>query len=134
MKVFIKNDKKVLDEEDISIVIKFLKFLQKKMSLSNKIVLSFLSKRNGSMTTGVRKPNGSIDILAGNRLLIDILRTISHEWVHEYQYQIMGLSEKKGKIKDIGGPEENMANIISGIFIKKFQKQNPKLTKKLYGE
>jgi hypothetical protein len=38
------------------------------------------------------------------------------------------------KIQDIGGPEENMANILSGIFIKKFEKQYPNHSKLLYGE
>jgi hypothetical protein len=43
----------------------------------------------------------------------------------------MGLDDKK-KIQDIGGPEENMSNVLSGIFIKKFDKQNPDFKDRLY--
>ena len=85
------------------------------------------------MTTGVRHPNHEIFILTGKRLLIDILRTLAHEWVHEYQNQKMGVRDDE-PIQDIGGPEENMASILSSIFIKKFQKANPNYQKKLYGE
>ena len=38
------------------------------------------------------------------------------------------------KIQDIGGPEENMCNILSGIFIKKFEKKYPELNDINYGE
>jgi ElaB/YqjD/DUF883 family membrane-anchored ribosome-binding protein len=38
------------------------------------------------------------------------------------------------KIQDIGGPEENMCNILSGIFIKKFEKKYPELSSVNYGE
>jgi hypothetical protein len=85
------------------------------------------------MTTGVRFPKGEIFVLSGNRLLIDILRTLCHEWVHEFQHQKMGLKDN-AKIQNIGGPEENMCNVLSGIFIKKFEKQFPKHSKVLYGE
>jgi valyl-tRNA synthetase len=52
---------------------------------------------------------------------------------HEYQHQKMGLKDDE-KIQDIGGPEENMANILSGIFVKKFEKEFPKYSKILYDE
>jgi hypothetical protein len=85
------------------------------------------------MTTGVRMPNNEIFILTTGRLLIDVIRTIGHEWVHEYQHQKMGLKDDE-KIQDIGGPEENMANVLSGIFVKKFEKEFPKYSKILYDE
>jgi hypothetical protein len=85
------------------------------------------------MTTGVRMPDNEIVVLAKGRLLIDILRTISHEWAHEFQYQKMGVGDDV-KIQDIGGPEENMCNILSGIFIKKFEKKYPELSSVNYGE
>jgi hypothetical protein len=85
------------------------------------------------MTTGQRRTHHIIKILSHNRLLIDILRTLSHEWVHEFQHQKLGLKEKD-KVQDIGGPEENMANILAGIFMKQFQKKYPKMDKVLYDE
>jgi hypothetical protein len=79
----------------------------------------------------MRIPGSKMFILVKNRMLIDILRTLSHEWVHEYQFQKLGLDDKK-KIQDVGGPEENMSNVLSGIFIKKFDQSNPNFKNKLY--
>jgi hypothetical protein len=107
--------------------------IQQEVPLNKDVNINFVPERNVKMTTGVRFPKGNIFILSGNRLLIDILRTLSHEWIHEYQYQKLGLKDNQ-KIQDIGGPEENMANILSGIFIKKFEKQFPNHSKLLYGE
>jgi hypothetical protein len=45
----------------------------------------------------------------------------------------MGLKDTD-KVKDIGGTEENMANTLSGIFVKKFEKSFPNYEGLLYGE
>ncbi len=132
MKVKIKNIDNIISADDLETIKVFLKFLQSEMKLEKPITIVLSNQRKGEMTTGVRK-NDEIIILASNRLLIDILRTISHEWIHEFQFQKMGLSEKD-VIKDIGGPEENMANAIAGIHIKKFAKKFPSLKPKMYGE
>ncbi len=133
MKVKFKNIDKVFKTDEINTIKDFIGFLQSELSLSDNIQLNFLDKREGHMTTGVRKNNSEISILCGNRLLIDVLRTIAHEWVHEYQFMKMGVNPDK-KIQDIGGPEENMANTLAGIFIKKFQKLNPDLETVIYNE
>lgn len=127
------NNIKIFKEEQINTIKDFIQYLQSELPLSGIIKLNFVEKRNGSMTTGVRRKNSDISILCKGRLLIDILRTISHEWVHEYQFQKLGVGEKEN-IQDIGGPEENMANVLSGIFIKKFQKQNPNKEPLMYNE
>ena len=43
-------------------------------------------------------------------------------------------TQRSDKIKDIGGPEENMANTLSGIFVKKFEKSFSNYEGLLYGE
>lgn len=133
MKVFIKKQKSGLSSKYTEVINEFIRYLQTEIPLVKNISITLVGERNGGMTTGVRRTNGDIHVLCKDRLLIDILRTISHEWVHEYQFQKMGVDEKK-KIQDIGGPEENMANVLSGIFIKKFQKQNPNLEPSMYNE
>jgi len=133
MKVSIKKIDKSLDEKSTSTIKKFLNFLQSKLSLTDDVKFVFVDKRNNGMTTGVRLPNHTIHVLSKGRLLIDILRTISHEWVHEYQHQKMGYKDTD-KIQDIGGPEENMSNVLSGIFMKQFQKKYPDLNKVVYNE
>ena len=131
MKVCIKSPKSEVNQEQLEVISSFIKFLQSQLPLSSDVEVNLTSDRDTTVTTGVRMPGSKMYILAKGRMLIDILRTISHEWVHEYQYQEMGLDDKK-KIQDIGGPEENMSNVLSGIFIKKFDKQNPDFKERLY--
>jgi hypothetical protein len=133
MKACFKQVNNLYTPNQINVLKDFTKFLSTKLPLNNDIYITFLERKEGSMTTGVRKPGSEILVLAGKRLLIDVLRTLSHEWVHEYQHQKMGLKDTD-KVKDIGGPEENMANTLSGIFVKKFEKTFPKYEDVLYGE
>ena len=132
MKVQLKKNKSISSEQS-KVIQDFIKMIQQEAPLNRDVHISFIPERDVNMTTGVRFPKGKIFILSGNRLLIDILRTLAHEWVHEYQHQKMGLKDNE-KIQDIGGPEENMANTLSGIFIKQFDKKFPNHSKFLYGE
>lgn len=132
MKVCLKNTSKIFNEREMKVLVELINLLQKDLPLNNETHITFLKSRKKPMTTGVRKPNGEIFVLA-NRLLIDVVRTLIHEWVHEYQHQKLGLSDD-AKIQDIGGPEENMANVLSGIYTKKFQKIYPDYEKLLYNE
>lgn len=110
----------------------FLNYLQSEMALRDELRIVLCKSREGQMTTGVRNPN-EIRVLGGGRLLIDIFRTIAHEWVHEFQYQKLGLSDEH-KVPDIGGPVENMASVLASIFLKKFQNNFPEYDKELYQE
>ena len=69
----------------------FISYLQSEIPLNDNVKIVFLENREVNMTTGVRRKGSEIFILYGGRLLIDVLRTLCHEWVHEYQYQKMGL-------------------------------------------
>ncbi len=133
MKVCLKKSGEFPKKEEVSVIKKFLQFLQSQVPLNKKIQITFTDEREVPMTTGVRMPGNEIFVLAKGRLLIDILRTVSHEWIHEFQSQKMGVKDNV-KIQDIGGPEENMCNILSGVFIKKFEKKYPEFSKITYGE
>ena len=133
MKVCFKNLNKFFNNEQIEVIKTFIEFIQGETPLKKDIQITFLDERKGNMTTGQRKSYHRINVLSHNRLLVDILRTLAHEWIHEFQHQKLGLKEKT-KVKDIGGPEENMANIIAGIFMKQFQKEYPEMDKVLYDE
>ena len=63
----------------------FSEFLQSQSPLTNDIIIEFLDTRQGDMTTGVRYPGNKIQVLSSGRLPIDVLRTLSHEWIHEFQ-------------------------------------------------
>jgi hypothetical protein len=133
MKVCFKNLNKFFNNDQIEVIKTFIEFIQEETPLKKDVYIIFVDKREGGMTTGVRVSYHKIKVLVHERLLVDVLRTLSHEWVHEFQHQKLGLKEKS-KTKDIGGPEENMANTLSGIFMKKFQKEHPEMDEILYDE
>ncbi len=133
MKIPLKNIKSHFNEQQELVVKDFVKFLQKELPLKKDVKLIFTAERPHGMTTGLRMTGNIIYILSKNRLIADILRTISHEWMHEYQHQSLGLDEKE-KTQNIGGPDENLANIVSGIIFKKFEKNNEKYKKIIYSE
>ena len=58
----------------------------------------------------------------------DVLRTLAHEWVHEFQRTVLG----RKKQKDVGSKNENEANAKAGEVIKKFEDKHPKLTNQMY--
>lgn len=133
MKVCLRYKKTSLQEDDMNVVRDFLQFLQSHLPLRSDVTIDMVPKRLDVMTTGLRLPKSKIIVLANGRILIDVLRTLSHEWVHEFQHQKLGVKDFK-QTKDIGGPEENMANVLSGILMKKFQVMMPQHQPTLYGE
>ena len=104
MRVCIHNKDKSLTQKKISIITKFLKFLNVEYPLNLDIDVHLLPERIGQMTTGSRKPTHSIKILTKNRMMRDILRTIGHEWVHEYEDTILNIPHHQ----NIGGKNENI--------------------------
>jgi len=133
MKACFKNVKKFFSEEEIELMKDFVNYLQNEVTLNKDVTIVFTSKRIGNMTTGMRTTGHLIYVLSKDRLLADVLRTLTHEWIHEFQDQKLGIKEKQ-KIKDIGGPEENMANVLAGIIMKKFKKEFPNYEDLLFGE
>ena len=133
MKLPLKNIRNFFDSQETQVIREFIIFLQKQLPLSKGVNIEFTDNRSFNMTTGLRMKPVGIVVLAKGRLLVDILRTITHEWVHEYQHQKLGLGEKEER-QNIGGPDENLANILSGIMFKKFEKENEEYKKIIYGE
>jgi hypothetical protein len=128
MKVKIIHRNSGIDKDEYEFYNKFLKYLQKEYPIKNDITIVFLGDRIGSMTTGSRTSNNELHVLSKGRINRDILRTVAHEWVHEYQRTI--LNRKHGP--DIGGQNEDEANAISGQMMKKFEKKFPKDEDKMY--
>jgi Fe-Mn family superoxide dismutase len=118
-----KNTNKINKE----IIDSFIKKLQKKYPLDNQITIDFLEKRTGTMTTGSRTNKGRLKIFVKDRIISDVLRTLGHEWIHEYQRNT--LNRDRGK--SIGGKNENEANAKSGEILKYFAK-NKENEKKIY--
>lgn len=133
MKVCLRYRKTRLNDREVEIIKDFISFLQSQLPLESQVTVNLVPERIGTMTTGLRLPQSQIYVLADGRILIDVMRTLSHEWVHEFQHQKLGVKNFQ-RTKDIGGPVENLANILSGIFMKKYQKMKPEYTPLLYGE
>lgn len=128
MNLNFKADKNLFDEKQMEVIKSFIDYLHKEIPLDD-INVEFVNQRQGTMTTGVRQQDGTLKILAGGRMLLDVLRTLSHEWVHEGQHQILGW-EIEGD--EIGGPYENQANSLAGVYLKKFQVNHPEFMEILY--
>jgi Fe-Mn family superoxide dismutase len=128
MKVKITYSNTKFDKEDKGFIHKFIKLLQEKYPLRKQITIKFLGDQIGGMSTGSRTVNNELKVLAKNRLNRDIMRTLAHEWVHEYQMSVQG--RKKGP--DIGGENEDEANAFAGRLVKMFEKKHPDLEKKMY--
>lgn len=128
MKVTIKHIESDVPEENYEFFSNFIKYLQKSYPLKSDVTIKFVGERVGSMTTGQRNTKNELLILSKGRMNRDILRTLAHEWVHEYQRTIL----KRHKGPDIGGKNEDEANSFSGSIMKKYEKKYPKDEEKMY--
>lgn len=128
MKVKVINKGGSLDRRNYKFYEKFIKFLQTKFPLRNDVKIIFTKERIGSMTTGSRTPKNEMIILTKKRINRDILRTLAHEWVHEYQKTIL----KRPNGPNIGGVNEDEANAFAGRLMKIFEKKYPTFEEKMY--
>jgi len=65
-----------------------------------------------------------IFVIAKNRNLGDILRTIAHELIHLKQDEDGKLNSNSG---ETGSNEENEANALAGVIMREYGKNNPKI-------
>ena len=91
MKVEVNYINSGIPEKDYPIVNKFISFLQEKYPLNNDLKIIFLGERTNNMTTGSRNSKHVIRVLSKNRIKRDIFRTIAHEWVHEYECDVLDI-------------------------------------------
>jgi hypothetical protein len=128
MKVTVVHQDKDRASRNKEVCDRFIKFLFSQYPLKHDLKIFFLKNRIGEMSTGSRSENHLIKVLTKNRINRDILRTLAHEWVHEYQMDVM----KRERGQDIGGKNENEANALSGSLIKKFEKKFPNFEDTMY--
>lgn len=128
MKVTITHKNSGIPKKDYKLIDLFLRFLQKQFPLKHDLKIFFVSNREGKMTTGSRNDEDEIKVLTKGRIYRDILRTLAHEWVHEYQRDV--LEWEHGP--DIGGRNEDMANSEAGSLMKMFERIYPDLEDKMY--
>jgi Fe-Mn family superoxide dismutase len=127
MKLSIKYENPDLKKHK-DLVSEFMKLLQQEYPLKEDLKIIFMDGRKGDMSTGSRRGDNLIKVLAKGRLNRDIMRTLAHEWVHEYQMTI--LDREPGP--NIGGRNEDEANAFAGQLVKKFEEKHPDLEKLMY--
>jgi len=124
----IKLSESNLSKENRNVLIKnFVDFISKKINLGNELPLVILTYNEGEAKTntsfGSYSPqNNEIKIVAINRNMADILRTLAHELIH-YSQQIEGkLDINSG---EDGSDQENEANSLAGVIMREFGKIYP---------
>lgn len=121
MNVKVKHIKCDMSDKDIKLSNEFIKYLQKHFPLKNDVGIVFTGERIGEMSTGSRNSKSIIKVFTKKRINRDILRTLAHEWIHEWQMTTKG----KKRTGDIGGPIEDEANAKAGSILKMFEKDFP---------
>jgi len=119
------NEEVLPEEKKNEIINKFIEETCGYLGIPNdKIEISYNSKEAQEMASfGKNTPaTGIIRVIAANRNLADVLRTLAHELVHRKQ-------EKEGKLYNDAGDDgsniENEANAEAAIIMRKFGKANP---------
>jgi hypothetical protein len=125
VKVKIKNIKPHFQPNQVGIIKDFIEFLQKNGPLKSDLLILFQDKRNENITTG-KAYNGIITIFAKDRLLIDVLRTLAHEWIHLMQNQNIKT------MPQLDRPSEDHANSLGGYWLRQFNKENPEHETEIY--
>jgi hypothetical protein len=125
VKVKIKNIKPHFQPNQVGIIKDFIEFLQKNGPLKSDLLILFQDKRNENITTG-KTYNGVITIFAKDRLLIDVLRTLAHEWIHLMQNQNIKT------MPQLDRPSEDHANSLGGYWLRQFNKENPEHETEIY--
>ena len=129
MKLCIKHKKGLIKKFQLDIIKDFILELQSKIPLKGEVEIELLDKRKGKMTTGsfINKKH-LIKVLFKERMLADVLRTLSHEWAHCYDHQKLNIKDRK----EVGGKAEDYANETSGEITKGFIRKHPKLQNKIF--
>lgn len=117
----------ILTDKQQKTLIEFVKFVKEELGLKKVPEIRIESNRNHIKTTAnynYTLPEKIIRVYGKGRALVDIMRSVSHELVHHKQWEDGRLEVKPA---DIGSEEENEANAIAGIMIKKFALKNPNI-------
>lgn len=106
----------------VDICDQFVKFCKNYLQLDEPVRIKFLSDKPDNITTGCyMPPTKQIAILVKDRGLIDVLRSIAHEMVHQKQHVSGQLNNLSG---ETGSDHENEANSTAGVIMRLFQDQH----------
>lgn len=102
----------------------FVKFCKDHLELDDRVKIQFLNEHDPHITTGCYIPaTREIRVLVKDRGLVDVLRSIAHEMVHQKQHVRGDLTESSG---DDGSDHENEAHAQAGLIMRLYQSKNQK--------
>ena len=120
------NEQVLSPENRKSIVDEFVAYADEKLGLDGApaVELSYDEGKAQEMSSfgNFQPESNKIFVVAVNRNLADILRTIAHELIHLKQKKEGKLNPNSG---ETGSSEENEANSLAGVLMREFGKNNP---------
>ena len=119
----VSEDSETSQEQQIN---KFIEWTKKRLNIKGNPEFTFsddTEKAQEGHHTGVHSGD-QIWVYTGNRNLIDILRTVFHELVHQRQDEL-GMIEQGDSYP--GSPIEAMADMLAGKYIKIYGKEHPEI-------
>ena len=120
------NESLLPREKKNEIVKDFIKFAGNKLNFENypKVTISYNDKEASEMSSfGKFTPSiEDIRVVAANRNLADVLRTLAHELIHYKQNKEGRLDNNSSKT---GSEIENEANAQAGVIMRNFAMENP---------
>ena len=125
----VRKSKKNLNEEwrpqKAKVINKFLHFASDYLN-TDRPKIKLLNSPEFTQTYhsfgGYHPGQEDIRVVVHNRNMADILRTLAHEMVHRMQHLDDRLDPNSG---EDGSPEENEANSLAGVMLRKFGRENP---------
>lgn len=121
------NEQILPKEKKEEVINEFIAFAKEKLDLGEQmpgIEISYDEneapgmKSFGKYTPGTNK----LRVVAVNRNLADVLRTLAHELVHDKQRKAGVLNQDSN---ETGSEHENEANALAGVLLREFGQQNP---------
>jgi uncharacterized protein YjaZ len=111
-------------EQRQEIIEEFVQFVQDKLNMENipEVELSYDEKEAQEMKSFGLYTNDRLLVVAANRNLADILRTIAHELIHHKQRLEGRVDHESGKT---GSDIENEANALAGVIMREFAQIKP---------
>ncbi len=117
--LFIKDQ-----EANIALIKDFIAFAKKHLGLDDGVVE--LKFNRNELTTTAAYSNKRVMVYVIDRAVVDIMRSIAHELVHQKQDVDGRLVDVANDGKD-GSPIENEANAMAGVLIRKYGKLHPEI-------
>ncbi len=104
-------------------LIDFVNFCKQQLDLKNSPPIKFVSDTEDSTFGYFDNDNKNIVVQNTGRHQMDVMRTVAHELIHYKQDQVYN-RELNG---EDGSPDENEANALAGVILRRWGQKNPTL-------